>query len=924
MDRSDSNLTPRDVTPGAQLGAYRIEALVGVGGMGEVYRARDTRLDRIVAIKILPPDPGESGERHARFEREARMISQLTHPNICTLHDIGRNNATDFLVMEFLDGDTLAGRLARGRVPLMQALQIGIEIASALDHAHRHGIVHRDIKPSNVMLTKTGAKLLDFGVAKLGRSMAAGASKMTDAPTLNTAEGTLVGTLAYMAPEQLEGKEVDARADIWALGCVLYELATGRRAFDGASQATVIAAILEHEPPAPTTVQPLAPLLLDHVITTCLAKDPDERWQSAADVKRALSWIAKSSDAGPREAMGVPQTRSIGSLAKRRLPWLLAAVLLLALVASAPFVVTSLREHAPEALARLQLVPPKGVWVENVQISPDGRHVAFIGREAGGRNQTRRLWLQALGSTIAAPVPGTENANNPFWAPDSQQLAFYSGLSLKKIAVSGESPQTLCEVGDSAEGTWSRDGVILFHVSRPTDAPLDTKNLGEGLFRVSASGGRPLPATKLDPSRQEIRHLWPHFLPDGRHFLYVVHSADNRWSGLYVGSLDAIEPKRVLDIETAAVYASGHLLFSREGAIVAQPFDLARLELAGEVTQIAHDADYHSQIGPPRFSTSPYNVPGLGVSFMVGLLGAAVFSRSDTGLLAYSLFEPYQYQFGWVDRHGAPLGDVSSRGSFSSFDLSPDAKRLVVTRANIDRANLWLLDLDRNTGAQMTFGRSFEFDPRLEPNGPRVAFTVWRDDGLRQIVSVGLDGKATVVLENATVDHWSIDGRFLLFRRGGIQALPLSGPPTPSVVHRPPAGVPQSIDQSRFSPDGRRVAYNSKESGKDEVFVTKFPATGERTQVSVDGGVQPMWRRDGRELYYLGLDGTMFAVEIKEGERIAAGAPRSLFQATVGAVNPSIEQYATVDGERFLILKPVDRTQRPINIIVNWSALLKK
>lgn len=620
-----------------------------------------------------------------------------------------------------------------------------------------------------------------------------------------------------------------------------------------------------------------------------------------------------------------------GSLLRRRVPWLIGALVVLSLVASAPFIVTSLREKdASPTVARLALVPPKGVTVENAQISPDGRRMAFTGREAvktekeGGRRaapqaQTTRLWVQALDSTAAYPLPGTEGAVNAFWAPDSEQLAFNVGAALKKVDLSGRTPQTLCQ-GTNVAGTWSRTGVILFQTGAGDQA----------LSRVSASGGVPLPATRLDSSRRELSHSSPHFLPDGRHFLYVVRSAENKWSGLYVGSLDSSESKRLLDTETAAIYTvPGHLLFSRDGAIVAQQFDMASLELKNDVIPIALDADYQAHVGLTQFSTSSRTVPGFGRRFgavgaMTSLFGAAVFSASETGLLAYSLVEPNQYQFGWFDRHGVPLNDIGPPAPYFTFDLSPDGRRLVVGRPKIDRSNFWLVDLDRNVASQITFGRAFESNPRWGADGRRLMASAVPENGARRVVEIGLDGHQSVVLgQEFSLDDWSRDSRFLLYRSATsafveLRVLPLFGDRSSILVRRATAGL---IDQSRFAPDGRSIAYHSSESGRLEVYVTRFPPTGEQSQVSADGGVQPVWRRDGRELYYLDPNGMIFAVEI-EPTNLEPAAPRPLFRAPVGTVSADVEQYATVDGNRFLIMKPIEQPPRPISVIVNWPATI--
>jgi DNA-binding winged helix-turn-helix (wHTH) protein/dipeptidyl aminopeptidase/acylaminoacyl peptidase len=614
---------------------------------------------------------------------------------------------------------------------------------------------------------------------------------------------------------------------------------------------------------------------------------------------------------------------------RRRIVLVVASAVALAILAAVSLRTFTRPNPSPPPVARLSLIPPEGVAVENAQISPDGRRIAFIGRDAEAPNlepATRRLWIQALDSAVAVPVPGGEGALSVFWAPDSEQLAFEAPtLELKKVSVHGGAPQTLCQAWNVA-GTWNRAGGILFQSGGLPDAGVPASSgvrkpaADQGLLFVSEGGGQPVTVTRLNASKRELQHLWPQFLPDGRHFLYVVHSAEEKWSGLYAGSLDSPDVKRVLDVETAATYiAPGYLLFARDGAIVAQRFDLARLELTGEAVPIASDSAYQAQFGTPQFSTSPRVVPGFPTWFTMPLLGSAVFSSSASGVVVYSLNEPYQFQFTWVNRDGAPLGDIGSPGPFRTFDLSSDGKRLIVARPAIDRANLWVVDLDRNSPSQLTFGRSFEFDPRWGPDRQSVVVTTRTETGRADIVEIRLDGRRAVRLENAWVDSWSRDGRFLLFRLGReLRALPLDGKRPPILIRQAQQG---RFDQSQLSPDGRWIAYGSSESGY-EVYVEPFPPTGERWQISDGGGAQPVWRRDSRELYYLGRDGTLFAVAFQAGSASPIGTTVRLFRPPVGQVTWDTEQYATNDGQRFLIMKRVERRQRPITVIINWQAAI--
>src|SRR5215470_3588648 len=516
-----------NLATGTRLGPYEVLSPLGAGGMGEVYRARDTRLDRTVAVKILAQHLSSTPERRQRFDREARTISSLSHPHICALYDVGRQDGIDYLVMEYIEGESLAHRLGTGPLPLNQVLMYAIQVAYALDKAHRAGIVHRDLKPANIMLTRTGAKLLDFGLAKLlgthpEADLAAQSNLLTERMSL-TGEGTIVGTFQYMAPEQLEGGQVDARTDIFAFGAVLYEMITGRKAFSGKSRVSLIGAILRDDPPSISTIQPMSPPALDHVVKTCLAKEPDERWQTADDLMRELRWIAES---GSEAATRGPVTS--GGKNRERLAWIAATATLLVALVAALLVIARLREPPVDTgVVRLTIPAPNLIAVySSFAISPDGRRLAFTGTDSSGKP---RLWVRQLDSLTPQPLPETDGAGYPFWSPDGRFIGFFAGGKLKKIDVSGGSPQTLCEAPNSRGGTWNRDGVIVF-------APRTTS----ALYRVSAAGGDPAPLTTLDQA-SEASHRWPQFLPDGRHYLYL--SRQER-SGIYLGSLDSKETRR--------------------------------------------------------------------------------------------------------------------------------------------------------------------------------------------------------------------------------------------------------------------------------------------------------------------------------------------------------------------------------------------
>src|SRR6266542_3608303 len=683
------------LSSGARLGPYEILGAVGAGGMGEVYKARDTRLERTVAVKVLPQHLSASDEGRQRFEREAKAISQLSHPHICALYDVGREGEIEFLVMEYLEGVTLSERLARGPVPLEQALRYGIEIADALDKAHRQGIVHRDLKPGNVMVTKSGVKLLDFGLAKLRQGgsepLASRLSALATRGTPLTAEGTILGTLQYMAPEQLEGREADGRTDIFAFGAVLYEMATGRRAFSGQSQASLIAAILEREPEPVSAVEPMTPAALDRVVKTCLAKDPEERWQTANDIGVQLRWILEG-----RSQADVVTPVAAHRKNRERAAWTVSGLLLLALAGSLAALFRIGRpEPAAPPVTRFAILPPgKSTFTapgetasSQPALSPDGRSLAFVAYAGGGRHL---VWVRSLDSLAAQALDGTDDGSYPFWSPDSKFVGFFSHGKLKRIAVSGGPPQTLCDAAAGRGGAWSRDGVILF-----------TPTQRDALHRVPAGGGAVTPATTLDTSRGELSHRFPSFLPDGRRFLYWTRSLKEANRGIRVGSLDSKEVTSMLQADGMAVYARpGHLLFVRQGALLAQPFDPRSLKLSGEPLRVAETLGVGS---PPGYAT---------------------YSVADSGVLAYVPGVSQNRELVWFDRGGKVLGTIGQPGVYRSPALSPDEKRVAVGIFDTQAASsdIWLIDLARGIRSRFTFDPANESLARWSPDGSRIMF----------------------------------------------------------------------------------------------------------------------------------------------------------------------------------------------------------
>jgi serine/threonine protein kinase len=868
---------------GKRLGPYEIVAPLGAGGMGEVYKAKDTRLGRTVVIKVLPEHLAKNLEARQRFEREARAASNLNHPNICVFHDIGREDDIDFLVMEYLEGETLAARLEKGPLPFEQVRRIGMETAGALDKAHRRGLMHRDVKPGNIMLTKTGAKLLDFGLAKMTPALSPGA------PTLSsplTDAGSVVGTFQYMSPEQLEGKEADARSDIFAFGAVLYEMATGRRAFEGKSPATVIAAIMGADPPAVSTLQPAAPPALDRLVKRCLTKDPDERCQSIYDVMLGLSDLAVE-----------PIARTRATPIWRSLSWAIAALSLIIVVAAIYF---GRRPHVLQPPMELTLLAPEKTIFDSIAVSPDGGRLAFTAIDASGKTQ---LWVRPLDSLTAQPLSGTEGAVSPFWSPDSRFIAFFADGRLKRIEASGGPLQTLADAADPAlgafGGAWNRDGAILF-----------PRTHADPIYRVSPEGGEGAPTTAIDTSRQEHGHQWPQFLPDGRHFIYYAWGDTAELEGMRMGSREAA---RVLPIRSKATYAggpdgSGYLLFIRDQTLLAQRFDAKRLELTGE----------------PMSVIQPVG------AFTVSQNGVLVFDPSGLGA---------NTQLTWFDRAGKRLGTVGPPSSQDEPSLSPDERHVAVTR----EGEVWVYELASGIGSRLTFNGGGI--PIWSPDSARIVFASGSGDGtwkLYQKLSTGA-GDEELLLKTASYEIWPVgwsrDGRFLLYGETGPKTrwdlCVLMNPLNPPAERKSIVFLKTEFieDFGQFSPDGKWIAYHSTESGRDEVYVRPFrpdsvaalgagsTPPGGKWQVSRGGGVEPRWRADGKELFYYGIDGTMMAAPVKTGDVFEAGTPQPLFWVRARGY---LRYDVTADGQRFLINTPSGEGASALSVVLNWTTKLKR
>ena len=881
------------LTSGTKLGPYEIQSPLGAGGMGEVYRARDTRLDRDVAVKVLSAKLSSDPASRQRLEREAKAISKLSHPHICTLHDIGHQDGVDFLVMELVEGETLDQRLTKGPLlPPEQTLRIAAQIAGALAKAHKLGIVHRDLKPSNVMLTKTGAKLMDFGLAKeFGPPPLPDAlTAMTAEQSKLTAEGTIVGTFQYMAPEQLEGKDADARTDIFALGALIYEMATGQPTFTGKSRASIIAAILSFEPEPMKALQPMRPSALERVVKKCLAKDPDERWQSASDLATELIWIAEGgSQAG--EAPHAP-TRNTKW---QRVSWLLAATFfLLAVAGGAAWWKASNRRLPP-----MYFHSPVPFAANDLALSPDGRTLAMVTYSTQANNYV--LWTNEVGGRQTNSLVGTQGASYPFWSPDAKFIGFFADGKLKKVDASGGQVQVLCDAPNGRGGTWNRDGVIVF-----------TPDGFGGLFRVSSSGGPPLEMTQLDAARFETSHRWPVFLPDGKHFLYLAANFAGRLenNAIFLGALDSQERRLLVSTSANAAYAEpGYLLYLRDKTLVAQSFDRRRYVLSGEPHTLSDEVLYFPVVDRAVFSVSS---------------GAVLVTQTGKGA---SLS-----QVTWFDRSGKPAGTVGMPGTYSNVRLSPDGRRVAVDQTDPDGRNvdIWILEPDRGATTRLTFDPSYHATPIWSPDGKQILFSVNRKLGFQlHLKNADGSGSEDEVADFGTLSSinpwdWSRDGKYALVRKAN-ELWYLSWPER---VAKPLLQVKWTVRNAQFSPDGRWMAYASNETGRMEIYVSPFPTGNGKWQVSSAGGEEPRWRQDGKELSYLSADGKMMAVPVKTGTSFEAGFPAALFQTHRRQPVSAQDVFSydvSGDGQRFLILSKVDEANpAPLSVLLNWASEIEK
>jgi serine/threonine protein kinase/Tol biopolymer transport system component len=895
---------------GTKLGPYEIQSPLGAGGMGEVYRALDTRLDRTVAVKVLASHLSSSPELKQRMEREARAISSLNHPHICHLYDLGSQDGTDYLVMEFLEGETLAERLRKSPLALHEIYKIGIAVAEALAFAHRSGIVHRDLKPGNIMLTQAGAKLMDFGLAKsLSPQNAASGSgappSFTAMPTMSgpsplsplTTAGSIIGTIQYMSPEQIEGKEADARSDIFAFGAVLYEMVAGKRPFSGKSQISLASSILESDPEPLTLTKPQTPSTFEHVVTTCLQKNPEDRFQTAHDIKLQLQWIAAEKTSPAVAALSPPTAPN-----RTRWGWATGLVGAIILGAAAGIFLYRPAQTAPPIRAAIN--PPPNATISLVGdfagppvLSPDGSAIAFV---ATGSDSKNMIWVRPMNAPDAHMLAGTDGATFPFWSPDSRSLGFFAGAKLKTIDLNGGSPLVVCDAPFGRGGAWGPGGTILF-------APEALSSL----MRVNASGGTSVPLTSVNPAHP-ASHRWPVFLPDGKHFLYLfVNAHDPGSDAVYYASIDGRENRQLITSQSNAVYADGFLLFIRGGQLMARPFDPAKGTLSGESQALASGVMEDA-------STWHMDV-----------------SVSGNGLLVLANGGIGDQQLVWVDRSGKQIGTVVSKvANLVTAKLSPQADRIALEIDNgAGNHDIWVYDVARGVQTRLTFGPVENDYPIWSPDGKWIVYTAIESNIHTKLYRKHSDGSGVEELlisddQVATASEWSRDGKYLLYARGPsanfweIWALPLEGERKPSLVV--PHTANSFASEGHLSPDGRWLAYTSAESGNPEVYVMAFHGGQGKWQVSTNGAYQSQWSRDGKELFFFNqATRSVFAVPVKEtNDGLQFGAAQQL----ASNFNSSTAGFydVTPDGKKILLNLVVQQVSQSVTILTNFSAGLKK
>ena len=898
---------------GENFGAYEVIALLGEGGMGQVYRATDTKLKRQVAIKVLPPSLAGDADRLARFQREAEVLASLSHPNIAGIHGLEESDGVKALVMELVEGPTLAERIAQGAIPLDEVLPIARQIAEALEAAHEHGIVHRDLKPANVKVRPDGTvKVLDFGLAKAMDPPSA-SRDVSQSPTITTPAmthaGMILGTAAYMSPEQARGKPVDRRADIWAFGIVVFEMLTGRRPFVGDDISLTLASVLTKEAewsalPAPT------PAGLRRLLMRCLKKDPKARMRDIGEARLQIEELLS----GAPEELSVPAAPRTLTLWQRAQPWTSAGVFAIGLVLFAVSILALRRSGAVAPAAapvQFTIAAPENASfgtpggggtgiATQVAVSPDGRHVVFVARDKAAYE----IWLRPLASLAARPIPGTEGGAFPFWSPDSRFIGFFAAGKLKKVAIAGGPTTELADATGGRGGTWNRDNVILFTPSNIT-----------AVLRVSSAGGAPAVVTTLDPATGETSHRWPYFLPDGRHFLYTAITGTCcpalKAGVVRVASLDPADAATTLfEADSSVSYADGYLLFRRDESLMAQPFDLETRQTKGDAFPIVEHVSWEG---------SRY-------------VGASV---SQDGALVYGQNDPRAAErLTWLDRTGRAVATVGDAAPYLSLALSPDERRVAVGLATGSPLNrdIWIIDIARNVPSRWTFDPGTDESPVWSPDGTRIAFQRQRSGkvSLRQQLITRTADESLLddpsSLQIAPSD-WSRDGRFIAYTStssgsSDVWILPLSGDRKPFPLVETPSQETGAV----FSPDVRWIAYTTNETGQGNVVVQPFPGSGGKYQISREGGGRPVWRADGKELFYLGVDGTLMAVPFDANRQSPPGVPQALFRTAAPIFGSSHGQYAvTKDGQRFLVnATPQQSSEAPLTVVLNWTATIRK
>jgi Tol biopolymer transport system component len=893
------------LAPGTRLGAYEIVGLLGAGGMGEVFRAVDARLDRHVALKVLPEAVASDPERTARFQREAKVLASLNHPNIATIHGLEHANGEHFIVMELVEGETLADRIGRGPIPIDDALAIARQLAEGLEAAHEQGVIHRDLKPANIKLRPDGAvKVLDFGLAKaLAGDGSHARVQLTNSPTITspvaaTGIGILLGTAPYMSPEQARGRPVDRRTDIWAFGCVFYEMLCGKRAFEGEDVTDALAAVVRSEPDW-TALPPGLPAPVLRVLRACLQKDSHLRRQHIGDVRLDLTAINE-----PSPPVSVPQPET-AALSRRR--WAVVAVAAIASAAlgvavdrvrRAPVATEPIEFTIPAPAGATFATPPSagsGV-ASQAAISPDGRQIVFVANDQNGY----RLWLRSLATSESRPLNGTENGAFPFWSPDNRFIGFFAEGKLKTLSLSGGPAFVVCAAADGRGGTWSRDNVIVFAPS-PRGV----------LQRVSAGGSPPVDVSRIDEEYGETNHRFPFFLPDGRHFLFTAAVGTccpaAKPGQIRIGRVDTLDSTVLLQAESAAIYRSGYVLFNREGTLMAQSFDASSRTLAGDPVRVADGMDAEGS----RYTSV---------------------SASTNGVLVYGKGQAMPTsRLTWLDRTGRELATVGDAGTSPNLALSPDERAVVAAIGRGANIDIQSIDLQTGTQVRLTFDPGNDTVPIWSPDGQRIVFQGQRS-GRSSLFQKTIAGTTTeeVLLDggggNIVPTDWSSDGRYLLYTLvpfGGnndIWVLPFTADRKPIPFLQTAAVESDAV----FAPNGKWVAYSSRENAQSEVYVEPFPRTGGKIQISRSGGTKPIWRRDGAEIYYLSSDLHLMAAafNITNGR---AETPQALFSIPNVGVFAVGRQYAVSrDGQRFLFNMRQPQAEVPLTVIVNWPATLQK